>query len=124
RVMLSAMMSLTLIGLAGCLYAPLDGVWFWVVVLGLGQGGAFSIALTLLAVRARDAPTAAQLSGMAQGVGYTLAALGPLLVGVLHDLFQDWQVAGLFLGLVGAGAMAAGLGAGRDLYVGDAATGV
>ena len=124
RIMLSAMMSLTLIGLAGCIYAPLDGVWFWVVVLGLGQGGAFSIALTLLAVRARDAPTAAQLSGMAQGVGYTLAALGPLLVGVLHDLFQGWQVAGLFLGVVGAGAMAAGLGAGRDRYVGDDATGV
>lgn len=119
RVMVFLAVTLTLIGIGGCIYAPIEGVWFWVVVLGLGQGGTFSMALTLLAVRARDADTAARLSGMAQGFGYTLAALGPLLVGVLHDVFQGWQVAGVFLGLIGVGALVAGLGAGRSLYVLD-----
>lgn len=117
RMMIGLAMTLTLAGIAGCIYAPINGVWFWIVVLGLGQGGTFSMALTLLAVRATDAGTAARLSGMAQGMGYTLAAFGPLLVGVLHDAFGDWRMAGLFLGLVGLVATACGLAAGRDRYV-------
>ncbi|MDA3922188.1 MAG: MFS transporter [Salinisphaera sp.] len=110
---------ITLAGIGGCIYAPISGVWFWIVVLGLGQGGTFSMALTLLAVRARDADTAARLSGMAQGVGYTMAAMGPLIAGLLHDVFNSWQVAGAFLGLLGLGAAAAGLAAGRQRYVAD-----
>lgn len=119
RFMIVLVVSLTLLGLAGCIYAPLSLLWLSAIVLGLGQGGTFSMALTLLAVRARDADTAARLSGMAQGVGYTLAAFGPLLTGVLHDIFHGWQVTGIFLGLIGMVAIIAGLGAGRKLYVLD-----
>ncbi|NWN91869.1 MFS transporter [Marinobacter adhaerens] len=117
RAMVVLVMLATLTGITGSIYAPIEGVWFWVVILGLGQGGSFSIALTLLAVRARDTDTAARLSGMAQSVGYTMAALGPLLVGVLHERFESWNIAGLFLGLIALGAILAGLGAGRQLYV-------
>jgi CP family cyanate transporter-like MFS transporter len=119
RAMVVVVMLAALIGLGGCIFAPIEGVWLWAVVLGLGQGGAFSIALTLLAVRARDADTAARLSGMAQSVGYTMAALGPLFVGVLHERFDSWNVAGGFLGLIAIAAIVAGLGAGRRLYVLD-----
>ena len=119
RFMIVVVVSLTLLGLAGCIYAPLNLLWVSAIVLGLGQGGTFSMALTLLAVRARDADTAARLSGMAQGVGYTLAAFGPLLTGVLHDISHGWQVTGIFLGLIGMVAIIAGLGAGRKLYVLD-----
>ncbi|HEA52522.1 hypothetical protein LCGC14_1519140 [marine sediment metagenome] len=119
RAMVVLVMVATLTGIAGSIYAPIEGIWLWVIVLGLGQGGSFSIALTLLAVRARDADTAARLSGMAQSVGYTMAALGPLLVGVLHERFDSWNVAGIFLSVIGIGAIVAGLGAGRRLYVLD-----
>ncbi|MEG2708724.1 MAG: MFS transporter, partial [Vagococcus sp.] len=34
---------------------------------------------------------AADLSGMAQSIGYILAAIGPFLFGVLHDLTGNWQ---------------------------------
>jgi CP family cyanate transporter-like MFS transporter len=44
------------------------------IVLGLGQGGTFSLALTLIVLRSRDAHVAANLSSMAQGIGYTLAS--------------------------------------------------
>lgn len=117
RLVLAAVTIMTMIGLAGCLFAPIAGVWAWVVVLGLGQGGTFSMALTLLAVRARDAATAARLSGMAQGVGYTIAAVGPLGVGLLHEAAGDWRLPGLFLGLIGLAALWAGFGAGRPIYV-------
>tara|TARA_R110000824_G_scaffold28711_6_gene96254 strand:+ start:1844 stop:3031 length:1188 start_codon:yes stop_codon:yes gene_type:complete len=119
RAMVVLVMLAILIGIGGSIYAPIEGVWLWVVLLGLGQGGAFSIALTLLAIRARDAETAARLSGMAQSVGYTMAALGPLFVGILHEKFDSWNVAGGFLGLIAIGAIIAGLGAGRRRYVLD-----
>jgi CP family cyanate transporter-like MFS transporter len=117
RAMISLVMLLVIVGLAGCIYGPLDQMWLWVVLLGLGQGGGFSLALTLLAVRARDAEGAGRLSGMAQSLGYIMAAFGPLLVGVLRDLFGGWQAAGVFLIAIGVGAGLAGLKAGRDGYV-------
>ncbi len=117
RAVLTVVMLTTLIGLGGCLYAPIGGIWFWVIVLGLGQGGTFSMALTLLALRAPDAETAAELSGMAQGVGYVMAALGPLAVGLIHQFFGNWSAIGGLVGLIGLAAIAAGLGAGRDRLV-------
>ncbi|UTF60291.1 MFS transporter [Gilvimarinus sp. DA14] len=117
RFMVVVVMSLTLLGLGGCIYAPVETLWLWAVILGLGQGGTFAMGLTLLALRARTPIIAARLSGMAQGVGYTLAAFGPLLTGILHDIFHGWKVTGVFLGAIGAVAIAAGLGAGRRRYV-------
>ncbi|KFF49353.1 MFS transporter [Gammaproteobacteria bacterium MFB021] len=117
RAVLVAVMGLTLTGLMGCLYAPIGSIWVWVVILGLGQGGTFSMALTLLALRAPDALTAASLSAMAQGIGYTLAALGPLLVGLLHDWSGGWNAVGGLLVAIALGAMVAALGAGRDRQV-------
>ncbi len=118
RPAILAVMLLTLGGLFGCLLAPLDGLWGWAILLGLGQGGTFSLALTLIVLRSRDAHVAANLSGMAQGIGYTLASMGPLAVGVLHDWTGGWGATGWVFGVIGLGAIAAGLGAGRALYVG------
>jgi CP family cyanate transporter-like MFS transporter len=117
RTVLAVVMTLTLIGLLGCLYAPISSVWLWIVVLGLGQGGTFSMALTLLALRAPDATTAASLSAMAQGIGYTLAAAGPLLVGVLHDWSGGWNVVGVLVSAIALGALVMALGAGRNRQV-------
>ena len=72
RLAIVVVMLLTLGGLMGCLYAPLDGLWGWAILLGLGQGGTFSLALTLIVLRSRDAHVAANLSSMAQGFGYKI----------------------------------------------------
>ncbi len=118
RVAIVVVMLLTLGGLFGCLYAPLDGLWGWAILLGLGQGGTFSLALTLIVLRSRDSHVAANLSGMAQGIGYTLASMGPLAVGVLHDWTGGWGATGWVFGVIGVGAIITGWGAGRALYVG------
>ncbi|WP_050590432.1 CynX/NimT family MFS transporter [Pseudomonas sp. URIL14HWK12:I7] len=118
RLAIVIVMLMVLGGLFGCLYAPLDGLWGWAILLGLGQGGSFSLALTLIVLRSRDAHVAANLSSMAQGFGYTLASLGPFAVGVVHDLTGGWNALGWIFGLVGLGAIIAGIGAGRTLYVG------
>lgn len=117
RLAILVVMLLTLGGLFGCLYGPLDGLWGWAIVLGLGQGGTFSLALTLIVLRSRDAHVAANLSSMAQGFGYTLASLGPFAVGIVHDVTGGWNAVGWIFAVVGLGAIVFGLGAGRALYV-------
>ncbi|MCU1749955.1 CynX/NimT family MFS transporter [Pseudomonas sp. 6D_7.1_Bac1] len=117
RLAIVVVMLLTLGGLFGCLYAPLEGLWGWAILLGLGQGGTFSLALTLIVLRSRDAHVAANLSSMAQGFGYTLASMGPFAVGLVHDWTGGWTALGWIFGVIGLGAIIAGLGAGRSLYV-------
>lgn len=118
RLVVVLVLSLTLAGLLGFLYAPLDGIWLWALILGLGQGGTFSIALALIVLRSPDAHVASHLSGMAQGVGYTLAAMGPFMVGVIHDLTGGWNAVGAIFVVLSVGALLAGLGAGRAKLVG------
>ena len=117
RLAIILVLSMTLTGLLGCLYGSLGSLWFWACILGLGQGGTFSIALALIVLRSPDAHIAARLSGMSQGVGYTLAAMGPLLVGVIHDMSSGWSSVGiLFIGIAISAALF-GLLAGRNLHV-------
>ncbi|MCE8051091.1 MFS transporter [Halomonas daqingensis] len=90
--------------------------WRWpgVVLLGLGQGGSFSLALSLIVLRTANSRLAGKLSGLAQGGGYTLAALGPLAVGVLLQLEVGMAtMTGVLLSIV---AVAAGFAllAGRN----------
>ncbi|SDK93067.1 MFS transporter, CP family, cyanate transporter [Modicisalibacter muralis] len=75
----------TAAGIVVLLQAPLDWRWHGALLLGLGQGGSFSMALTLIVLRSANSRLAGQLSGMAQGIGYTLASIGPLLVGILLE---------------------------------------
>lgn len=117
RLAIVIMLGMTTTGLFGCLYAPLTSVWGWSVLLGLGQGGSFSIALTLIVLRAPNPQVTAALSGMAQGVGYTIAAFGPLAVGILHDASHGWNSSALMFGVIAAAALLAGVYAGRNLHV-------
>lgn len=82
---------LTGTGLAGLLAVP-GGAWLWAVLLGLGQGGAFAVALTFIGLRAPDSATASRLSSMAQTIGYLVAGLGPFVIGLLHELSRGWTV--------------------------------
>ena len=106
-------MAVTIFSFLALLWAPLDWQWGLSVTLGIGMGGSFALALMLIVQRAADGHAAAALSSMSQSVGYTLAAGGPLLVGVLHDATGDWSgAAGLFL-LAGGAAAVSGALAGR-----------
>jgi CP family cyanate transporter-like MFS transporter len=117
RLVILIMLAMTLFGLMTTLYAPISGIWVWASVLGLGLGGVFSIAMALLVLRSPSAQIAASLSGMAQGVGYTVAATGPVLVGLAHELTGNWHgVAVLFIIMVVSSGVF-GMGAGRSLYV-------
>lgn len=71
----------------------------WIVIVGLGPS-TFPMSLTLINLRTRTQAGSAALSGFAQGVGYTVACLGPLLFGVLHDATGGWAAPFAFLAVV------------------------
>jgi CP family cyanate transporter-like MFS transporter len=107
-----------LAGYLGMIFLPQFTV-LWVIVSGTALGFCFPLALAFFALRASDARQAAALSGMAQSVGYGIAALGPVLFGALHDWTHGW-VAALWMLVVCAGLQAlVGWSAGRKAHVGD-----
>ncbi len=89
----------SIVGYAGLLWAPMTAPIVWVVFLGLGPS-TFPLALTLINLRTRTSEGSAALSGFAQGIGYLVACLGPVLFGVLHELTGGWEAS--FVVLVGA----------------------
>ena len=87
-------------------------------LLGLGIGGCFGLALTLIVLRAPDAASAAGLSAMAQGVGYALASLGPLGFGLAHEATDGWVLPAALFAVIALAALVPGLGAARPGMVG------
>jgi CP family cyanate transporter-like MFS transporter len=116
RALVVAFGALELLAVLGLLLAP-GAAPLWVPLFGLGQGGCFALALTLMVLRAPDVRRSAELSGMAQAVGYSISALGPLLVGLLHDLEGGWTAPLLFLLALTVPLAATGLAAARDRLV-------
>ncbi|NUR91989.1 MAG: MFS transporter, partial [Nonomuraea sp.] len=64
----------------------------WMIVLGIGQGASFGLALLLITLRAPDPAAVTALSAIAQSVGYALAAVGPVLFGALRQVSGGWTV--------------------------------
>ncbi|ASD21441.1 MULTISPECIES: CynX/NimT family MFS transporter [Cryobacterium] len=85
-----------LIGDLGLLLAPGTLTWLWVVLAGLGPLF-FPLTLVLINLRTRTHAGSVALSGFVQSVGYTLGALGPLCVALLHEITGAWTAPLLFL---------------------------
>ena len=113
-----ALIGCYVLGYLGLLVAPHAGALVWAVLIGIG-GGAFPLALLMVGLRSRTPGGTAALSGFVQSIGYLIAAVGPLLVGVLHDATGGWLVPIVFLLVVLVPQLVAGLVAGRNRYVED-----
>ena len=101
------------VAVVGELVAP-DLSLLWIVLAGAGGGSTIVLALSLFGLRTGDHRSAGALSGMAQSVGYVLAAVGPVLLGALHDATGSWTAPLVVLLGVLAAQAAAGALAGRD----------
>ena len=108
---------LAVVSLLGLLFAPLGMVWLWATLLGVAQGGLIAVALTVIVLRSPDAHVAAHLSGMAQFVGYLLAAIGPLVVGVIHGWTGSFAWSAVLFVVLGLGTALNGWFAGRAISV-------
>jgi MFS transporter, CP family, cyanate transporter len=65
----------------------------WAVLIMCGPGGLLGLSLLFMVLRSTSTAQTAQVSGIAQSVGYTLAAVGPVAVGALHDWTKSWPIA-------------------------------
>ncbi len=77
---------------SGLLAAPASGTYVWCALLGLGQGAPLALALGYIVGRSPDSNHTAQLSTMAQSVGYLIASAGPFLMGALHGISGTWTL--------------------------------
>ncbi|MFK3939524.1 CynX/NimT family MFS transporter [Alkalihalobacillus sp. NPDC078783] len=106
------------IGLIGLIYG--GSTPFLVVsilFMGLASGSSISLALTFIGLRSANAKQASKLSGMAQSLGYLLAASGPIVIGLVFDWFHNWTAPLLMFMVVLIAMTGVGLGAGRNLNV-------
>ncbi len=87
----------------GLLLAPAAAPWLWVTFAGCGQL-IFPVCIVLINLRSRSHLGSVALSGFAQGVGYTLAATGPLVIGFIFEWTGSW--AGGYLLLIASALVA------------------
>ncbi|HBV38369.1 MAG TPA: MFS transporter [Erwinia sp.] len=116
RIAAAAVSLLSALSLVGILYAP-NLAMLWAAILGFGSGASMMLGLTFIGLRTRHAGDAAALSGMAQCVGYLMAAMGPLLLGKVHDVSGGWSVPLLITAAIAVAGAVTGIAAGRNAYV-------
>jgi CP family cyanate transporter-like MFS transporter len=103
RVLVGASVACSLLGLVGITWLPGAAPVLWVAMMGLGQGGGFAIGLVKLADYAPTPDASARLTAMVFLVSYSLASLGPLLLGAVRDLTGGFTAAfGLLVGVAAA----------------------
>ncbi len=118
RLLVVVLTGCYLAGYLGLLLAPTTATWLWSVLIGVG-GGAFPVALTLIALRSRTPAGTTALSAFAQSVGYLVASIGPVAIGLIHDWTGGWTGPLLVLCGVLAVHLTAGLAAAKRRFVED-----
>lgn len=86
------------VGLIGIMLMP--NHWMiipFLIVTGVGAGTTFSLAMMFFVLRTKTVEQSAQLSGMAQSVGYVLAATGPLFLGMIAEYAGTWNISLMIL---------------------------
>jgi CP family cyanate transporter-like MFS transporter len=63
-----------------------------IILLGIGIGGTFMVSLILIGVRTSNTQIVAILSGKSQSIAYILAALGPVIAGLFHQITSSWRL--------------------------------
>lgn len=104
---------LSSISALGLLYMT-EYAFVWTVMLGFSSGACFILGLSFVGLRTDNSHQAASLSGMAQCVGYLLAAGGPMLAGALHASTGSWSLPLWLCAIASVLCALCGLGGGRN----------
>lgn len=111
------------IGMFGSIFIfwhyKLQGIYVAAILLGLSNGLSFSLSILFFTLRARSTANAIKISGMAQSVGYLIAAFGPPVFGKLHEIDATWNYSFYFLAGSIVLLLFAGWKAGEDKYVAE-----
>jgi len=105
-----------LIALTGLFLPQLKCVFVWVSLIGFVMGGTFGLSLFFIVLRSQDAESATELSGMAQSIGYLMAATGPILFGSIFDWTGSWTYPFILLFVVSFLKMITGMEVGKRVF--------
>ncbi len=100
RALLLGASVLGLVGQTGLWLAPGATPWGWALVLGLGMGASFAIGLVLMVDYAATPAASARLAGMAFFFSYTMASLGPAVMGAVRDATGGFEAVWMALALL------------------------
>jgi len=114
RLLVIGTSALYLIGYGGVYIGELSLLPLWMILIGIAGGSSFGLAMMFFTLRTETHTEAAELSGMAQSSGYMLAATGPVLFGLIHDITASWKVPMLILLIGSLLFFICGMKAGRD----------
>lgn len=104
-------------GIIGLMFGNMLLITLSIMGIGIAGGIAFSLSMMFFNLRTTTAKQASELSGMAQSIGYLLAATGPFLFGFLHDLTNTWRVSLIVLLGLTLILLVVGLNAGRKQVI-------
>ncbi|WP_228444519.1 MFS transporter [Macrococcoides canis] len=83
---------LYIIAMLGIIFINHNYILIFMIMLGIAAGMSFGLVNTFFSIKVKHSETAKKLSGMAQSVGYLLAAISVMLFGVLHDITGNWNL--------------------------------
>jgi CP family cyanate transporter-like MFS transporter len=86
-----------LAGIVGLTLWPLAAPLLWVAVAGAGLGGTFSVTLVTALDHSEHPGVAARLAAFTQGVGFIIAAIAPIVAGVVRDATGTFTAAWIML---------------------------
>lgn len=124
RLLVTGTVAMYLIGLLGIIFGSghIGIIAVCLILIGIAGAAAFSLSMMFFNLRTQTPEQATEISGMAQSVGYLLAACGPTLFGILHDVSNSWTIPLLLLVAAAATLLYTGLGAGSKGYIYPTAT--
>lgn len=84
---------LYIVGFTGLLLDPNGALTIlWMILIGFAGGTSFALTMMMFSLRTKTAMDAAELSGVAQSIGYLLAAVGPVLFAVVKETTGSWYM--------------------------------
>ncbi|MDN3673229.1 MFS transporter [Flavobacterium branchiarum] len=95
----------------------LQYIYVAVILFGISSGLAFSLSMLFFIIRTGDSHTATRVSGMAQSVGYLLAAFGPPVFGKLYEYGNSWNLSLYFLLIMAVILLLVGLKTARNRVI-------
>jgi CP family cyanate transporter-like MFS transporter len=114
RLLVIFIFLLLVVGYSGLLIGGNSLIPVWAILIGIGVGSAFSLSMMFFTLRTQNSRQAAELSGMAQAIGYLLASIGPTLFGWMHDITHNWTLPLIILVVASVFLLIFGLGAGKN----------
>nr|WP_010529998.1 MFS transporter [Lentibacillus jeotgali] len=105
---------LVLIGSGGLMTGSAVMITIAVICIGGACGAAFSLSMMFFSLRSNDGHEASRVSGMAQSLGYLIAAAGPILLGFIYDITANWTLPIAIVGMVGFILIVTGVKSGAD----------